>query len=103
MESIDKDIINIMKNPNERVFFINDFINLGNHTKIAEALKALVDKQQLISINDGIYAFVRPSSINGNPIIKSEGGFKFAVLSVLQRLDQPWRFCIVTEDYLLKT
>ena len=102
MESIDKDIINRMQNPNERVFFVNDFIDLGNHTEISEALKRLMDKQQLISINDDIYALARPSSINGNPVIKYEGGFKFAVLRALQRLNQPWRFCVATEDYLLK-
>ena len=102
MASIDKDIINRMQNPNERAFFVNDFIDLGNHTEITEALKVLVDKQQVISINDDIYALARPSSINGNPVIKCKGGFKFAVLRALQRLNQPWRFCIVTEDYLLK-
>jgi hypothetical protein len=59
MESIDKDIINRMQNPNEGCFFVNDFIDLGNHTEITEALKGLVDKQLLISINDYIYALAR--------------------------------------------
>lgn len=89
----------LMSSP-QVVFLRKDFDDLGNYDQVGRALRDLIAEGHLARIGLGLYAKLRPSTIDPHKrVLATTGGFKAVSREALDRLNIPWRPSAAEEAY----
>ena len=66
INSTDDHIVNrIRNNKSQRLFFVDDFVDITNYKTVSKALERLVEKDILIRVGNGIYARFKKDPVLG--------------------------------------
>ena len=66
INSTDDHIVNRIKNnKSQRLFFVDDFVDITNYKAVSKALERLVEKDILIRVGNGIYARFKKDPVLG--------------------------------------
>lgn len=71
-----------------KVILRSDLMDLGEYRQISRALNTLMKEKQIARIGKGVYAKLRPSVINGKPVLS--GAFTLIAREVLDKLAVEW-------------
>lgn len=68
------------------VFMRDDFKDLGGYDQVGRVLRQLVAAGRLVRVGYGVYARAKRSSITGQPMLATRGGFAGVIREALDRL-----------------
>jgi hypothetical protein len=72
------------------VFLTREFADLGGEDQVLRALRGLVREGRLLRLGYGVYGRALISSLSGEPVLYSPGGFTGAARQALDKLGVKW-------------
>lgn len=89
----------IARRSGEDVFLTREFLDLGGEDQVLRALRGLVRDRRLIKLGYGVYGRAIVSSLSGEAILHSRGGFTGAARQALTKLGVAWEASEAESDY----
>ncbi len=78
------------RKPRDAVFLTREFADLGGEDQVLRALRGLVREGRLVRLGYGVYGRAVKSSLSGDPMLYSPGGFIGAAREALDKLGVKW-------------
>lgn len=78
------------RKPRDAVFLTREFADLGGEDQVLRALRGLMREGQLVRLGYGVYGRGVKSSLSGDPMLYSPGGFIGAAREALDKLGVKW-------------
>jgi len=72
-------------------FLTREFADLGAERQVLRALAKTVAAGKLLRLGYGVYAKAAPSSLTGQPVLTTRGGFVTAARTALSKLGVKWQ------------
>ena len=86
-----------IKHLSSNIILRSDLADLGSYRQISRTLHQLVREEKLARISQGVYAKMRPSSIDGQPVL--DGAFSMLAREALDRLGVFWEPETAEKEY----